>query len=53
MFKEINECVKSIDEPVDLIIGGDHNQEISSIEVQHFFLNFNYKMCIKPLMGCI
>ena len=26
MFKDIIEVVKSIDEPVDLIIGGDYNK---------------------------
>ena len=37
IFKDIIKYVKSMDEPVDLIIRGDHNHEISSIEVQHFF----------------
>ena len=31
------EHAKSIEEPVHVIIGGDYDQDISSMEMQHFF----------------
>ena len=49
LSKEVIEYVKSMEEPVDVIIGGFCNLDVASIEVQHFFQNCNCKMCIKHL----
>ena len=37
MFKEVINCVKQMKEPVDVMIGGDHNQDIESNEMKQFF----------------
>ena len=42
-FKDIVKCVKSFDKPVDVMIGGDYNQDIASTEVQQFFNELQMK----------
>ena len=37
MFKEIIYYIKSMKEPVDVMIGGDHDQDIESNETKEFF----------------
>ena len=43
MFKEINECVKSMKELVDVTIGGDYNQNVASNEAKQFFVELQLK----------
>ena len=43
MLKDMVDCVKSFNKPVDAMIGGDHNQEMASTEVQQFFNELQMK----------
>ena len=42
-FKDIVKHAKSFDKPVDVMIGGDYNQDIASTEVQQFFNELQIK----------
>ena len=43
MLKDMVDCVKSFNKPVDAMIGRDHNQEMASTEVQQFFNELQMK----------
>ena len=43
ILKDIIDYVKSMKEPVDVIIGGDYNQDIALTEVQQFFTELQLK----------
>ena len=48
-LKDVIERAKSMEEPGDVSIGVNFNQDIASIEVKQFLHDCNFKMRIKPL----